>query len=96
MTDLRQEARGSPCQVRVPSICCAGTATVILAHVRMAGLCGIGLKSNDLHAAWCCDRCHDAIDGRTKTPYTKLELRVWHLEGVLRTQAELIKRGMLK
>ncbi|MFV9058749.1 nuclease domain-containing protein, partial [Serratia fonticola] len=39
--------------------------------------------------------CHDAIDGRIKTEYDRETLRLYHAEGVFRTQAILRKEGKL-
>lgn len=89
MTDLRQAARGRPCMVRLPG--CANPETVVLAHFRMIGISGAGMKSPDLLGAWACHRCHDLIDRRASIAnLTQQDVRLAHLEGVLRTQATLI------
>lgn len=87
--DLRNMARGKPCQVRIPGICNGNPETTVLAHYRMPGICGTGIKPSDVCGAWSCSACHDAIDGRTSTPYTRDELRLMHAEGCLRTLAQL-------
>lgn len=84
--DLRKSARGRECQVRIPGVCNGNPETSVLAHYRLAGTCGTGCKPDDLQGAIACNCCHDAIDGRTKTEYTRDELRLMHAEGVLRTQ----------
>ncbi|WPR95572.1 DUF1364 domain-containing protein [Klebsiella aerogenes] len=84
--DLRKSARGRECQVRIPGVCNGNPETSILAHYRLAGTCGTGCKPDDQQGAIACNCCHDAIDGRTKTEYTRDELRLMHAEGVLRTQ----------
>lgn len=90
--DLRKLARGKPCMVRLPNICNGDSATTVLAHYRMAGTCGGGMKPDDWQGAWACSNCHDAIDGRIRTLYPREQLRLMHAEGVLRTQYE-IRRG---
>lgn len=86
-TNLRKAARGRECQVRIPLICNGDPDTSVLAHYRLAGTCGAGCKPDDEQAAIACNKCHDVIDGRTKTDlYTRDELRLMHAEGVLRTQ----------
>ncbi|VEI70653.1 82 prophage-derived uncharacterized protein ybcO [Serratia quinivorans] len=40
MTNLRKEAKGRDCQVRMPGICNFNPETTVLAHYRMAGTCG--------------------------------------------------------
>lgn len=84
--DLRKSARGRECQVRIPGVCNGNPETSVLAHYRLAGTCGTGCKPDDQQGAIACNSCHDAIDGRTKTEYTRDELRLMHAEGVLRTQ----------
>lgn len=93
--DLRKEARGRGCQVRLVGVCNHDDSTVVLAHYRMAGLNGVGMKPDDMFGAWACSACHDAVDMRTKTRYSYDELRLAHAEGVLRTQAILRKEGKL-
>lgn len=86
--DLRKLARGMDCMVRLP--CCNGNPeTTVLAHLRMAPYCGVGLKPDDfIFGAWSCSACHDEIDRRTMT-VDHDTARIAHLEGILRTQYEL-------
>ncbi len=95
MTNLRKEARGRECQIRIPGVCNGNPETVVLTHYRLAGTCGTGMKPNDAQAAWGCTACHDVCDGRTKV-ITRDEARLYHAEGVMRTQAILIAEGKLK
>lgn len=44
MTDLCKAARGRECQVRIPGVCNGNDETSVLAHIRLAGLCGTGLN----------------------------------------------------
>lgn len=95
MGNLRKEARGRECQVRLPGICNGNPETVVLAHYRMVGICGTGMKPDDLFGAWACSRCHDEIDRRTRITDVN-EARVAHLEGVIRTQNALLREGKVK
>lgn len=95
MTTLREHARGRDCQVRIIGVCNFDPSTTVLAHVRMAGLTGMGLKANDLAASWCCSACHDETDRRTQRVGRDIALMALY-EGVLRTQAQLVKHGILK
>lgn len=92
-TKLTKAARGRDCQVRIPGICNGNPETTVLAHYRMAGTCGVGCKPNDLQGAWACSACHDVIDGRVRIAADRDILRLWHLEGVMRTQDILIREG---
>lgn len=86
-TKARQAARGMDCQIRVPGVCESNNETVVLCHYRLAGTSGMGEKPHDSQAAYGCRACHDAVDGRRTTIYSKTELRLMHAEGVFRTQA---------
>ncbi|MCX8597591.1 MULTISPECIES: DUF1364 domain-containing protein [unclassified Gilliamella] len=94
MSKLTKEAKGRECQVRLP--CCNhNPETTVLAHYRLAGTCGVGMKPNDLQGAWACSACHDEIDRRTRMFEHKF-VRLAHAEGVFRTQYELIKEEAIK
>lgn len=95
MANLRKEARGRECQVRIFGVCNGNPETTVLAHYRMAGLCGTGTKPNDLMAAWACSSCHDEIDRRTHV-INNQDAKIHHLEGVMRTQAELLREEKVK
>jgi hypothetical protein len=96
VSKLRDAARGQACQVRIPSICNFNAETTVLAHYRLSGLNGVGMKPLDICGSWTCSDCHNAIDGRMKVPGTTREdLRLWHAEGVLRTLTLLHKKGLL-
>lgn len=94
MANLRKEARGRECQVRIPGICNGNSETVVLAHYRMAGICGMGMKPPDLFGAWACSCCHDEIDRRTRLTETDYA-HMAHLEGVIRTQSILLSEGKI-
>ena len=94
--NLRKLAQGRDCMIRIGGICNFNPETTVLAHYRMAGLCGMGIKPNNLQGAWACSACHDACDGRTKTAYSRDELRLMHLEGVMRTQQALLLEGAIQ
>jgi hypothetical protein len=95
MSKLRDAARGQQCMVRVPGICNFNPETTVLAHYRISGTCGIGMKPIDLIGSWACSDCHNAIDGRTTTAYERTTLDLMHAEGVFRTISALHKRGLL-
>lgn len=98
MSKLRKRAQGRSCLVRIPGVCNGNPETTVLAHLPGGGM---GRKQNDLFGAYACSSCHDAVDGRGAvrdifgTPYTQIELRVMHLEGILRTQEQLIEEGVI-
>lgn len=93
---ITKAARGRECQVRITDHCNGNPETVVLAHYRMIGTSGTGIKPNDLQGAWACSGCHDAIDGRCKTLYSQHEIRLMHAEGCFRTLDTLVREGLVK
>lgn len=97
--NLRREARNRPCMVRIAG-CTGGGEDTVLAHYRLAGTCGVGIKPPDILGAWACHYCHGIIDGRIKPePYMvdieRLDTQLAHADAVLRTQYQLIQEGKL-
>ena len=92
---IRQAARGQQCQIRLPGICNRNPETVVLAHYRMGGTCGTGLKPPDWQAAFACSACHDEADRRTQY-MDENEVRLAHAEGVMRTIDKLIQKGLIE
>jgi len=93
---LRKEAKGRGCMVRLPGICNFNNETVVLAHIRLLGVSGMGMKSPDLLGAWCCSNCHAEIDGQThKSGLSRDELRLAHYDGMARTIMQLEKEGLI-
>ena len=93
--NLRKEARGRGCTVRLPGVCNHNSETVVLAHIRMAGISGMGMKADDLLGAWACSACHDAIDRRSHTDLDRDYVRLAHLEGMVRTIAQLRSENLV-
>lgn len=94
--NLRKKAKGRDCQIRIPGVCNFNPQTSFLTHYRLAGLCGMGIKPNDLVAAIESSSCHDAVDGRVKTEFTRDELKLMHAEGVFRTLEIWKKEGFVE
>ena len=84
--NLRLEAQGRDCAVRVPMVCNFDSTTTVLAHVRLQGISGMGLKAPDFLGAHCCSACHSWCDTHHDDA-----TKVMFYEGVLRTQALLLK-----
>lgn len=89
--NLRKFAQGKECQVRIPGYCNRNDETVVLAHLRLAGITGMGMKAHDILGAHCCSSCHDVVDYRVKTELTKTEIENMFYEGIARTQAVVLK-----
>jgi len=92
-----KSAKGKQCTIRIPNVCNHDDATTVLAHlngIRFGH--GVGKKVSDIHGAYSCSACHDAIDGRLPTGYRRDELKVMHLEGVIETQLIMLAEGVIK
>lgn len=87
MTPARKAAKGQPCMIRLPG-CTGGGDTTVLAHYRLAGYCGTGIKPPDEMGSWACGLCHAICDGRAPLPdgYSREQVRLAHAEGCMRTQ----------
>jgi hypothetical protein len=92
--DLRAYAKGKPCMIRVPGWCNNEPETTVLCHYRLAGYSGIGLKNDDIMAAFGCSSCHDMVDGR-QVGLSRSQRQLFLCEGVMRTQAYLLERGII-
>lgn len=90
---LRNSARGRDCQVRLMGVCNFNPETTVLAHLPGGGM---GMKKPDIHAAFCCSACHDALDGRVNYPIDKEALDLAHRQGVERTQSIWLQEGLIK
>ena len=94
MRNLRKEAQGRECMIRIPSVCNGDPATTVLAHLNGGGM---GMKRPDTSAAWACSSCHDVVDGRDGSHmYSSDEVELMFLEGVIRTQEQLIREDKIK
>ena len=91
-TKITKSARGEDCQIRIPNVCNFNPETTVLCHKNGGGA---GMKSNDIHGAYGCSSCHDAVDGRMNTVFNVDELDVMFYEGIFRTQLILIDKGLI-
>jgi len=92
-TKITRSAKYEDCLVRIPGYCNFDPQTTVCAHNNGAGM---GIKAHDIHSAYCCSACHDVIDGRVKTEFSKEEIQIWHDAGIKRTQLKLIEKGLIK
>jgi hypothetical protein len=88
MSKLRKLAKGKPCQVRIAGVCNHNSETTVLAHLRLAGISGMGIKAPDWFGAWACSACHAHVDA-----HHDAETKNDFYEGIFRTQAALLKEG---
>jgi Protein of unknown function (DUF1364) len=85
--NLRKLAKGQECQIRLEGICNFNPETTILAHFRISGISGMGIKSPDWLGAWACSDCHRHVDHH-RDAQTQLDFA----KGVFRTQAMVFSR----
>ena len=90
-----RSARGQPCQIRIPGHCkpAADNETTVLCHINGGGM---AIKHSSIHGAYGCNICHDAVDGRRRVGWSENQMKIWFLEGVIRTQQIMIDEGILK
>lgn len=93
LTALQRAARGRPCQVRLPGHCTGDESTVVLAHLPGGGMAA---KMHDIHGAHACFACHQVLDGHANSELTREEIRLFHYEGVIRTQVTLLQEGAIQ
>jgi len=95
LSKVTKSAQGQNCTIRIHG-CNGNPETVVLAHINGVRFGhGVGRKVNDIHGAYACSYCHDAVDGRIRVGLSKDELKLAHLEGVIETQMILIDKGMI-
>jgi len=96
MSKITQSAKGESCSIRLPSICNHNKETVVFAHINGVRFGhGMAQKVTDIHGAYACSNCHDAVDRRLKTNLSITDLKLAHYEGMIETQMKLIQKGLL-
>ena len=88
-----KSARMQECQVRIPGVCCFDPETTVFAHINGGGMAD---KHLNIHGAYCCNMCHDQVDGRVPLSFSRELINLWFLEGVIRTQIIMVRNGVLK
>lgn len=75
----RRSAKGRECDV--PG--CTDQETVVLAHIRIAGNCGTGLKPPDDESLFLCRRHHDEMDGRGTGLGGSIAMTLWIVRNIV-------------
>ena len=91
MSKLTKAARGRECQVRLINICNFNPETTVLAHVRLIGISGFGIKCPDVLGAHACSACHAYADS-----HHDAETNAAFAEGVYRTINILWREGLIR
>ena len=100
--NLRKEAKGRECQIRIPGVCNGNSETVVLCHLNNKRLFGVGTgqKVPDMFGAHGCSACHEVVDVDLRFHdgngwKDEEQTRLLFYEGVFRTQNILLKEGKL-
>lgn len=88
---LKTSARGEDCSLRL--VPCSSNETVVLCHIGRNR--GWSIKCGDHFAIYACSNCHDVIDGRVKSEFSKLELESEKLRALEETQLKFIEKGLM-
>lgn len=82
--------------IRLPGICNFDDSTTVLAHIRLIGVSGMGLKAPDLLASYSCSACHDVCDSRRLSAnLSRDQVQLAHYQGMARTIAYWLKEGLI-
>lgn len=93
MSALTDYANGKPCLIRAPGICSFLDEQTVACHVPLMDYHGTGFKMADWFIAFGCFNCHDCVDRRRYRHLDEALVRTWHLEGMIRTQAYILKHA---
>ncbi|HEX2600091.1 MAG TPA: nuclease domain-containing protein [Terriglobales bacterium] len=93
--DITRLCRDQPCYIRLPNVCNHDPATSVPAHIRLAGVSGMGFKAPDIFVCPACQNCHDAVDRRRFMELDRDYVQLAHYQGVIRWQNELYKRELI-
>jgi len=93
---IRDSARGQECTV-MSDFCNGNPETVVFAHYRTAGECGMGQKPDDTSGVYACSSCHDWLDGRAHRG-TEVDRHIeWYwFRAMRKTWKMLVENGVLK
>ena len=87
-------AKGMPCKLRVPGVCCGDPRTVVACHSNQSRHGKAGwLKAHDWAAAWGCRACHAYIDQNTTGATYEEKVALWEA-GFQETRLSLIVLGL--
>lgn len=90
---LLRLAKGMPCMLQVPSVCCGDPETTVAAHSNlMRHGKGTSEKAGDEYHCWACAACHRWLD---HGPAPRSEKEAAFLAAFERTYTALWARGLI-
>lgn len=90
---VTDSAWNQTCTLRLPGICNRDASTTVLCHLPGHAK-GTSTKESDIHAAYGCSACHDAIDRGTSTLPGAVVLDAM-LRALSETQARMYEMGLI-
>ncbi len=93
---ILDHAKGQPCQLQLPGICCGDNETTVFCHLNGADFGkGAVIKAHDIAGFFGCWRCHNAFDLHTHG-LSYAELGRFVLRAVVSTWVILINDNVIK
>jgi len=94
---IRISARNQDCTLRFDQICNFNPETTVLCHSNhgVDGL-GMGIKSSDLRACFGCSSCHDILDSRAPSWFSKDQIDHIFENAVSKTHIILKRMGLIE
>jgi len=74
-------------------VCNHNPETVVFAHLPGGGM---GRKMADIHGAYACSACHALVDNPTHKDWPADILKLFHHDGMVRTQEIMLNEGLIK
>lgn len=94
---LLDMARGRPCLLRVPGVCCRNDETTVACHSnQLAHGKGRGLKAHDFMTVWGCVTCHAWLDQGSASRAEKVDAFELAHAAQLEAWDVLVKSGRRK
>lgn len=95
MSKITESAKGKPCQLRIPGHCRHDTEHTVCCHLRRPGVAGTALKPDDVLSVRGCDVCHEIIDGKRKSEFSREQLDTFMLDAFCRTILQYKKEKLI-
>ena len=91
----RNSARGEDCTFNIVGVCNSNPETTVLCHLPDETK-GMGMKADDISAAYGCSSCHDVVDQRVYD-FDYASMADWYMRRAqTRTLRRMIATGVVK
>lgn len=92
---MRDSARDEECAFQIVGVCRNDPATVVLCHLPDESH-GMGIKSDDLSAAYGCHECHQAVDRAVRSQELESHREEYLRRAMVRTWRRMVEKGIIK